>query len=190
MERLAEGSPPAPPAAREETPEEFIAFNSLLSPRARSALAAQVPEEAPEVDLGRPRYLLVESHDGELPCVRSFGDPADLAVRLSRLDGRDVAVAVAIGRSLRVSKGTPRYVELPDGVSAMLVPPYVGATPTVVALADLPELEWQDDGFLGDAQFAGLSGPPPDHARGRGGRPPLRPRKPPVEDDWDEDDET
>lgn len=150
-----------------ETPDdearEYAYFRKNLSEPAREALDALSPaEDDKDGEPAEPspsalRYCLVEDPDGDAPCLRLFKNPEALARRLAELDGSDVYVIPFFGVPLRFSTGPQRYLVLPDGVKAMVIPHIKGGACKVFD-ADLLEFETQDNFYLGPDELSDSSG--------------------------------
>lgn len=140
-----------------EEHDDFATFRASLTGTARSQLenlADGAVEEVPVPDERAARYCLIECPSGEWPQTRIFSSPEGLAQRMARLEKEDVCVIPFYGIPLRFTKRPQRYLELPDGRGAIVVPPFPNG-PTPIVDADLIDhYQQQEDGFLGPDALA------------------------------------
>lgn len=142
-------------------PTEFDAFAQHLPPSVRSSVAAVVagPSPPPEETCKEEakRFGCVESENGEFSTLRMFRDADSLVRYLGSVEGEDKVIWCFYGVPLRFTRGPQRYLMLPDNNTALSIPLLPGVK-LVRADADLIDLEWQEDGFVGPAYLASTDG--------------------------------
>jgi hypothetical protein len=145
------------PRSDDEEADAYASFRDSLTGKAQEWLDAGVdtePKPDEEVDTSVARWGLVEAPDGEWATMRLFKTPEGLAKRIASLEGQDVVVAAFFGLPLQVTRGTQRYLILPGGQQAVMIPIYAGGPCKLVPANVLDSLEIQDDGFLGPPELA------------------------------------
>ncbi len=146
-------------AAKPASP--FDEFAAGLPPSVRASVAAVAgavappPEETCKEEA--KRFGCVESENGEFATLRMFRDADALARYLGAIEGEDKVVWCFFGTPLRFTRGPQRYLMMPDQNTALSIPLVKGAK-LVRADADLIDLEYQDDGFVGPAYLANTDG--------------------------------
>lgn len=113
--------------------------------------AAELPEPA---DPSLARFCMVEvDHSGEhWPMLKVFQSARQLAVHLGKLEKEDVSVWPFFGVPLRFTEGPQRYLLLPDGTTAMMIPLAPGG-PTPIVDAGLLATPLKDGNFLGPPEL-------------------------------------
>ena len=172
----------AAPQRDDESADGYHQFRKELSPAAREWLDAQVdtvlrPED--EIDASVARYCVVEGPDGGWPTARLFKTPEALARRISQLDGTDMVIWCFFGIPIHLTRGPQRYLLLPGGQDAIMIPLIEGGPCKIVPADLLENLELQDDGFLG----------PPELANTEMIEAKLEPAKAEEEEEEDDDEE-
>lgn len=154
------GGPLAPRREPEPADDEAEAagrvFAEGLSPEARRALAG-CPAGKPlhsEPETATHRYAVVESPDGGWATLRTFRNAEGLVRRLQQLEGTDTVVWCFYGLPLGVTKGVPRYLELPNGKQMMQIPLSEGGPVPTVDADSLTKVPLQADGFLGPPELS------------------------------------
>jgi len=162
---LDEPEPPAlpvssPAASADDEEDAYAELCERLSVQAREALDQAEPAapsspdtiERPDQLLARP--CLVESPNGDWATLRVFKTMEGLARRIGDLEGSDTVVWAVFGVPMRLTKGPQRYLLLPDGENAIMVPMYSGGPVKKVEASLLEGLEMQEDGFIGPYELA------------------------------------
>lgn len=156
---------PGSATAEAVNPEE-AEFSKLLA----DLPGLQLPELTPpafedevvaQADQHPPRFCLCEMPDGEYPNVRIFKGVEGLVTYLGKLEGDDMAVWAFYGIPLRFTvpdKGGHRYLFLPGEQEAIPIP-RTDMEPIQKIAADLLELDFQADGWIGDPVMAEASSP-------------------------------
>ncbi len=149
-----DGPPPAPPS-------DFSAFVGSMPPSVRAKVSAVTDGPAPPSEETCKeevkRFGCVESDNGEFSTLRMFKDADALARYLGEVEGQDKVVWCFYGVPLRFTVGPQRYLMMPDQTTALSVPLVKGAK-LVRADADLIDMDWQEDGFVGPAYLASTDG--------------------------------
>lgn len=134
--------------------DDFEQTCDMLSERARQQVdVPETTEEPLDVQVDAAKFCIIESPDGDFARLHGYTTPQQAATRLGELEGQDIVVHVVYGIPLRLTIGPQRFLTLPDGQQAIMIPTYPGG-PTKVVDANLVEdMEIQDDGFLGPPEL-------------------------------------
>jgi hypothetical protein len=186
-EKLTAEKVEALPVEKPRPPEDdgiivFELFRNALSPSSREKLderAVGEPTDNEEVDATVARYCIVEGPDGGWPMARLFKTPQAMAKRVCELEGTDTVVWMFFGLPIYLTKGPQRYLLLPGGEKAVMVPLIQGGSCKIVAADLIEDMEIQDDGFVG----------PPALANTKVMETDLEPAKTDDDDDDDDDDD-
>jgi hypothetical protein len=137
----------------------YQASRAALPESAQSKLDQMVPsllEDDYPVD---PKFCLCEIPEGEYPQVRVFmrGGAEALVRYIGSLEGKEVAAWAFLGVPLRLTVVDPklkrRYLILPGGTHALVVPKTDKEPIETVSVDDLPDLDMSNEGWLGESAF-------------------------------------
>lgn len=172
--------------------DAYAGFRRTLTGAAKEGIDHLVEAEPTieaRTDQEAVRYALFEALDGDWPVTRVFTGPDGLARRIGQLEGQDIVVMAYFGVPLKLTMGPQRYLHLPDGRSAIMIPLVPGGPATIIDADLIANLEPQVDGFLGPPELAETAMPrvhedsPRERVSSRGRDDDD------VDDDDDEDDE-
>jgi hypothetical protein len=109
----------------------------------------------PDFSTGKQHWSLCQMPEGDYPRVAVYRNLGGLVEAIAKLDGSETAVWAVYGVPLRLTKtvatpqGPVRYLLLPDNLAAVVS--LNSSKLQVVSRETLPvDLEWQEEGWLGD----------------------------------------
>ena len=114
-----------------------------------------------------PRWCLCEVPEGEQPISRMYKKLDTMLAYIGSLEGKDVHVWCFYGVPMRMTRPllqkksgmAVRYVLLPGEYEAVSVPKNSqlpserGSATKMLGVKNVSDIDWQDDGFLGDVQL-------------------------------------
>lgn len=178
----------APPLddERDDFEREFSSLSERTQRQFDDDVAASTVEPI-EPDVGAAKYCTIESPDGEFGVLRGFKTPEEVAIHLGKLEGKDTTVHVVYGIPMRFTAGPQRYLMLPDGQQAIMIPTYPGGPTKVVEANLLEDLEVQEDGFVGPPELVNTPEMPEKEPKKKKGK--KQAKYGPDDEDDDESEE-